>query len=284
MKAINIRKYDIICPCISGSKITALCGIGDRIHRVELKNKNISGLNQKGFFKFCFLFCIATGICTLLHGLSTTQKTLRTTKICNETDQSMAKSTEKKISLLFQRCLLIFCKLYTHDRFDCSWVTVFSGMLCTTYLAPWEDREHYKEYDKVKAVSFRKKEAGDERVWWTHFSPVLYQRATVSHTWVAVSDTVTIIFRDTVNLYLLYWKQLRIELWSTTFMTVFNFRLQYTSSRSCSLAYASSNAYVAIGKMDEFAEICKYHLQKLFSIRPVKCFFSAHSCMFARTG
>lgn len=96
MKAINIRKYDIICPCISGSKITALCGIGDRIHRVELKNKNISGLNQKGFFKFCFLFCIATGICTLLHGLSTTQKTLRTTKICNETDQSMAKSTEKK--------------------------------------------------------------------------------------------------------------------------------------------------------------------------------------------
>lgn len=58
MKAINIKKYDILCPCISGSKITALCGIGDRIHRGELKNKNISGLNQKGFLNFVFFFAL----------------------------------------------------------------------------------------------------------------------------------------------------------------------------------------------------------------------------------
>lgn len=55
MKAVNLRKYDISCLCINGSKITALCGIGNRIHRVELKNKNISGLNQKGFVFFFVL-------------------------------------------------------------------------------------------------------------------------------------------------------------------------------------------------------------------------------------
>lgn len=210
--------------------------------------------------------------------LSTTQKTLHTTKICNETDQSMAKSTEKK-SLLFQRCLLIFCKLYTHDRFDCSWVTVFSGMLCTTYLAPWEDREHCKEYDKVKAVSFRKKKQvmkeTDE-----HISAPFCIKGLLFHTPGLQFLIQSSLFLEILWIYIYCIENNR----STTFMTVFNFRLQYTSSRPSSLAYASSNAYVAIGKMDEFAEICKYHLQKLFSIRSVKCFLSVHSCMFARTG
>lgn len=51
MKAINLRKYDISCPCISGSKITALCGIGDRIHQEELMDENIGDLLN---FLFCF--------------------------------------------------------------------------------------------------------------------------------------------------------------------------------------------------------------------------------------
>lgn len=47
-------------------------------------------------------------------------------------------------------------------------------------------------------------------------------------------------------------------------MIVLNSRLQYTSSYSCSLAYSSSNAYVTIGRIDEFAQIYNYHLQKRF--------------------
>lgn len=97
-------------------------------------------------------------------------------KICNERDQSTVKST-----------LFIFYKLYIHNHFDCIWAIIFSEVLCTTYLSPREDREHYKESDKVKAVSFRKRDrrADDKRVWRRHFRPVLYQRATISQTRVA---------------------------------------------------------------------------------------------------
>lgn len=51
MKAINLRKYDISCPCINGSKITALCGIGDRIYQEELMDETIGDFLN---FLFCF--------------------------------------------------------------------------------------------------------------------------------------------------------------------------------------------------------------------------------------
>lgn len=41
MKAINLRKYDISWPCISRSKIIALCGTGDRVDEEELMDENI---------------------------------------------------------------------------------------------------------------------------------------------------------------------------------------------------------------------------------------------------
>lgn len=51
MKVINLKKNDISCPCINGSKITTLCGIGDRTHQEEAMDENIGNFLN---FLFCF--------------------------------------------------------------------------------------------------------------------------------------------------------------------------------------------------------------------------------------
>lgn len=55
-------------------------------------------------------------------------------------------------------------------------------------------------------------------------------------------------------------------------------KLQAAKHHSCSLVYASSNA--AIRKIDEFAGVYNYDLQKFLSVRSVKCFPSVQSFIF----
>jgi len=281
MKAVNFRKYDILCPCINGSKITALCDIGNRIHWVELKNKNISGLNQQGFLNFGFFFTWQL-VYPPLYMVWIPPKNSAHNKSMQWDSPKHDKAYRKKPNN--PHCFKGVVSFFTSFTFLITLIAFEQSSFQGCYVQPtWHHKKSgsiVRNMTKLKQYLREQKEieeAGDKGVQWTHCSLILYQRAIILQTGVAQFLTVIIIFRDTANLYLLYWKYLWMEFWSATPMTVLNFRLQYTSSHSCSLAYARSNAYVAVGKMDEFAEISNYHLQKLFSTRSVKCFLLAHS-------